>query len=155
MISRRSLLLTAAFAGFARAGRAQAETLPLVTVNKDPNCGCCTAWAEHLRSAGFTTSIVPAADMDAVKNRLGVPSALTSCHTAEVGGYVIEGHVPAAAIVRLLAEKPKARGLAVPDMPVGSPGMEVAGTRPEEYQVLLFGDGAPKVFARYKGAQEL
>ena len=83
------------------------------------------------------------------------PSALTSCHTAEVGGYVIEGHVPAAAIVRLLAEKPKARGLAVPDMPVGSPGMEVAGTQPEEYQVLLFGDGAPKVFARYKGTQEL
>jgi hypothetical protein len=151
MITRRSVLAFAALAGFGCISPASAETLPLVTVNKDPNCGCCSAWADHLRSAGFPVKIVASDDMPAIKSRLGVPDQLASCHTAEVAGYVVEGHVPAGAIIRLLREKPQARGLAVPDMPIGAPGMEVAGSEPQSYDVMLFGIGAPTVFARYKG----
>ena len=93
-------------------------------------------------------------DISRLKARLGVPSDLAACHTAEVSGYVIEGHVPASAVRRFLGEKPKAKGLAVPGMPVGSPGMEVAGTPPEEYDVILFGQ-TRRVYARFKGAVEL
>src|SRR5688500_11120664 len=92
--------------------------LPKVVVNRDPSCGCCGAWVEHLRTVGVTAEVVESSDMNRVKRRLGVPQALAACHTAEVWGYVIEGHVPAAAITRLLADKPRAKGLAVPGMPV-------------------------------------
>jgi hypothetical protein len=126
-----------------------------ITVTKDPSCGCCDAWADHLKANGFAVTIVEDAKINRLKARLGVPSALASCHTAEVDGYVIEGHVPAGAIRRLLAQRPKAKGLAVPGMPIGSPGMEVPGTAPEVYAVMLFGAGGPTVFARYKGADEM
>jgi hypothetical protein len=133
------------------AGSARAQALPRVVVTKDPTCGCCTAWAEHLRGAGFPVEVVETAEINRVKTRLGVPSALASCHTAEVGGYVIEGHVPAAEIRRLLAERPAARGLAVPGMPMGSPGMEMEGMEPDTFEVVLFGPSGRRTFARYRG----
>lgn len=132
---------------------ARAGALPLVTVTKDPSCGCCGAWADHLRGAGYPVRIVETDDLDAVKARLGVPADLASCHTAEVGGYVVEGHVPAAALARLLAERPEATGLAVPGMPAGSPGMEVPGLAPEAYDVILFGPSGQRTFARFLGAR--
>ena len=94
-------------------------------------------------------------ELDALKAKLGVPRALASCHTAQVGGYVIEGHVPAGAIKRLLTEKPKGIGLAVPGMPVGSPGMEVEGAEPDTYDVVLFGAAERRTFARYRGGREI
>ena len=106
-----------------------AATEPLVTVHRDPSCGCCSGWVQHLQKAGFPTKVLDSTDLDAVKTRLGVPDDLAACHTAEVSGYVIEGHVPAAALKRFLADKPNATGLAVPGMPIGSPGME--GGKPE------------------------
>lgn len=126
---------------------------PPVTVHKDPNCGCCGEWIAHLRRAGFSVTAVDTPRMHAVKTRLGVPAELQSCHTAELGSYVIEGHVPADAIDRLLAERPQARGLAVPGMPVGSPGME--GGAPETYEVVLFGPKEQRVFARYRGGDAI
>lgn len=116
-------------------------------VYKDPNCGCCKTWVTLMRNAGFEISARDTADMPAIKQRYKVPEALGSCHTALVGGYVVEGHVPADLITRLLKEKPKVLGLAVPGMPIGSPGME-GGTK-EAYDVLTF-DAAGKttVFAR-------
>ncbi len=134
------------------AAPAAAGTRPTVRVTKDPHCGCCNGWVDHLRAAGFDVEAVDSADLNRVKARLGVPQALASCHTAEVAGYVVEGHVPAGAIERLLAEKPAARGLAVPGMPIGSPGMEVEGAEPDTYEVILFGPSGRSVFARYRGA---
>lgn len=132
--------------------QAHPQALPRVVVTKDPTCGCCTAWAEHLREAGFPVEVVETAEINRVKTRLGVPAALASCHTAEVGGYVVEGHVPAAEIRRLLAERPAARGLAVPGMPMGSPGMEMEGMEPDTFEVVLFGPAGTRTFARYRGA---
>jgi hypothetical protein len=126
-----------------------------IIVSKDPSCGCCAGWVEHLREAGFDAQVRELSDLRSLKGQLGVPSALASCHTAEVDGFVIEGHVPAPAIRRLLAERPPAIGLAVPGMPVGSPGMEVLGTPGEPYEVVLFGPAGHRVFARYQGTQEL
>ncbi|HEX2555887.1 MAG TPA: DUF411 domain-containing protein [Microvirga sp.] len=137
------------------AGSARAQALPRVVVTKDPTCGCCAAWAEHLRGAGFPVEVVETAEIGRVKTRLGVPSALASCHTAEVGGYVVEGHVPAAEIRRLLAERPAARGLAVPGMPMGSPGMEMEGMEPDTYEVVLFGPSGQRRFARYRGTERV
>jgi hypothetical protein len=123
-----------------------------ITVHKDPNCGCCTGWVEHLRAAGFSVDARDTADVARVKQQHGVPPELASCHTAIVGGYVIEGHVPAPAIRRLLAERPDASGLAVPGMPVGSPGME--GGTPQAYAVVLFGPAAKQTpYMRFLGAQ--
>jgi hypothetical protein len=124
---------------------------PTVTVYKSPTCGCCTLWEDHLRASGFEVESVPRTDMGAVKDSLGVPSHLSSCHTAVVGDYVVEGHVPAEHVARMLEEAPAARGLAVPGMPIGSPGMEM-GDRRDPYDVIVFdaaGDGA--VFARVEG----
>lgn len=108
-----------------------------VTVYKSPTCGCCTLWAEHLAEAGFEVREVERAEMIPVKKELGVPLELASCHTAVVGGYVLEGHVPAEDVARLLTERPAVEGLAVPGMPMGSPGME--GPRKDEYRVITFG----------------
>ena len=124
MLSRRRLLALLGVAAFGVGLQASADALPEVVVHRDPSCGCCGAWAEHLRRAGFPVKIVETGDINAIKQRLGVPADLISCHTAEVGGYAVEGHVPAGAIRRLLAERPQAAGLAVPGMPIGSPGME-------------------------------
>lgn len=152
-ISRRGIL-----AGFAAAPIAAfcipvaAQELPRMTVTKDPSCRCCGAWVDHIRAAGFPVEVVESPEVNHLKVRLGVPRNLASCHTAEVGGYVIEGHVPADAIKRIRSEKPQAKGLAVPGMPVGSPGMEVVGVEDDVYDVVLFGPGAERVLARYRGA---
>ena len=130
-------------------------SLPKVSVTKDPSCGCCGKWVDHLKQEGFPTEVTESADVNRLKVRLGVPKPLASCHTAEVEGYVVEGHVPAPAIKRLLAERPEAKGLAVPGMPVGSPGMEVEGMEPETYEVVLFGPSGQRTFARFRGAVEI
>lgn len=122
---------------------------PVVEMHKDPNCGCCTAWAEHLEAEGFEVTQHETRDMRAVKIEHGVSPELASCHTAVVDGYVIEGHVPAADIRRLLGERPDLAGLAVPGMPHGSPGMETG--RQDDYAVLGWrrDDRAPSVFSEY------
>ena len=107
-----------------------------MTVYKDPNCGCCKAWVAHVQKAGFAVTVRDTADMESVKASFGVPAALQSCHTARVGSYTIEGHVPADLIQKLLSERPVARGLTVPGMPVGTPGMEM-GARKDAYDILL------------------
>lgn len=109
-----------------------------VTVYKSPTCGCCSDWVDHMREAGFDVTVEDVADLDAVKREHGVPGPLQSCHTAIVDGYVIEGHVPADLVARLLAERPAdAWGIAVPGMPAGSPGMEQGGSR-DPYDVILY-----------------
>ncbi len=121
-----------------------------VIVYKNAQCGCCKNWVEHLRKAGFEVTAKDVNDLAAIKNKLGVPSALASCHTAIVGQYVVEGHVPAADIKRLLDEKPKVAGIGVPGMPVGSPGMEMPGTPADRYDVVAFAkDGKQRVFASH------
>lgn len=132
------------------ASRAAAATAMIV--HRDPGCGCCENWVAHVRAAGFDATIVNEVNMNTVKTRLGVPDALVSCHTAEIGGYVIEGHVPARAILQLLRERPGAIGLSAPGMPTGSPGME-GGGKAEVYEILLFGGGGTSVYGRYRGAE--
>jgi hypothetical protein len=123
---------------------------PHVTVFKTPTCGCCGKWVEHLESRGFTATVTDVPSTAEHRRRYGVPDQLQSCHTATVGGYTIEGHVPAADIHRLLKTRPKAKGLAVPGMPLGSPGMEAA--RRDAYSVLLFSsDGRISEFQKYPG----
>lgn len=131
-----------------------ASPLPAMKISKDPTCGCCTGWAEHIRAAGFPVQVAETSAINRVKAQLGVPSALYACHTAEVGGYVIEGHVPAAAIKRLLAERPTVKGLAVPGMPAGSPGMETDDPA-EPFDVIAFGATGQSRFARFKGANPI
>ena len=123
---------------------------PVITVYKDPSCGCCTKWIEHLRGAGLHPVVHDRSDMDALKDSLGVPAALRSCHTAVAGRYVIEGHVPAADVKRLVAAAPKGIvGIAAPGMPAGSPGMEVPG-RADRYDVIAFAaDGTTKLYAHH------
>lgn len=118
---------------------------------KDPNCGCCKDWIAHLEKNGFATTVIEQGN-SAARARLGMPQKFGSCHTALVQGYVIEGHVPVADIQRLLKEKPKALGLSVPGMPIGSPGMDgpAYGGRRDAYQVLLIQrDGSNTVFNTY------
>lgn len=121
---------------------------PRLEVLKSPYCGCCGAWVEHMVANGFEAVVSNIEDLTPIKDRHGVPAELRSCHTALIDGYVIEGHVPAAEVRRLLAERPAATGLAVPGMPLGSPGMEMGETR-DPYAVILFGPAGTKVFARY------
>jgi hypothetical protein len=149
---RETLRLFGAAATFAVVPCSFAEALPMVTISRDPNCSCCTGWAEHVRAAGFPVTIVAATDLKAIKTRLGVPEDLGGCHTAEVGGYVLEGHGPASAIQRLLRERPKATGLAVPGMPAGSPGM---GGTPETFEVTLFRPNERQSYGRYRGPDRL
>ncbi len=151
--NRRSVLSVLGSAVALAAAPSIALAKPTMTVWKDPHCGCCGLWVEHLRRAGLQVTATDSSDMRAVKSRLGVPGALASCHTAEIGGFVIEGHVPASAIARLLKERPIGRGLAVPGMPIGSPGME--GGTPEKYDVILFGQGRQSVFESYIGTDRV
>ena len=121
----------------------------VINVVKSPSCGCCSKWVDHLRQAGHEVHVTDTDDVSSTAKRLGVPDDLRSCHSASVGKYALEGHVPAADIARLLKEKPIAAGLAVPGMVAGSPGMEVSGQHPP-YQTILFNrDGKRKVFARH------
>ena len=122
-----------------------------VEVYKSPTCGCCSKWVDHLREHKFTVRTTDTDQVDAVKNKHGVPTAARSCHTALVAGYVIEGHVPAADLQRLLKERPAIVGLAVAGMPVGSPGMEVSGRPADPYDVLSFDkNGRTAVFSRHR-----
>ena len=150
MISRRTLLARGAAAAFAATAvpallRAAAGTAMMVY--KDPNCGCCEKWVGIMKTSGFDVSVENTSAMAAIKRRYGVGDDLASCHTALVGGYVIEGHVPADLIRKMLKEKPKVKGLAVPGMVVGSPGME--GSPKQAYDVVTF-DAAGKttIYAR-------
>ena len=123
---------------------------PAVEVYKDPSCGCCSKWIDHLRSHGFTAKVIDTDKIDEIKTSRGVPQKARSCHTAIVGGYVVEGHVPAADIQRLLKERPAVVGIAVPGMPIGSPGMEVPGTKAQAFDVIAFSkDGSTRVFASH------
>lgn len=138
-----SLLLTLPLlSGAALAGE------PTIAVYKSPTCGCCGKWIEHLEENGFDVEPIDITDVRLVKSTAGITPEQASCHTARVGDYVIEGHVPASDIRRLLAEQPKARGLTVPGMPHGSPGMDAPN--PQHYKVLLIGeDGSNSVFAEH------
>ncbi len=130
------------------AAAAFAQGAPKVEVYKNANCGCCGAWVEHMRESGFQVASHDVADVTVERKKLGMPDRLGSCHSAKIGGYVIEGHVPAADIRRLLKEKPSAIGLAVPGMVPGSPGME--SPKPMSYDTLLVArDGTTTVFARH------
>ncbi len=153
-LSRRQLLLAGAATLTLHAVPAVAATPPTIHVVKDPTCGCCTAWIDILRAAGFTvtTEDRAAADLARFKQDSGIPPGLTSCHTGMVDGYILEGHIPVDDIRRLLAERPDAIGLAVPGMPYGSPGMGPENDR-EAFDVILIGrDGMASLFTRYEAA---
>ena len=122
----------------------------VIQVYKAPTCGCCGEWIEHLREHGFTVEVIDQPNMMAVKSELGLPGELASCHTARIAGYLVEGHVPAEDIKRLLEERPQVAGLAVPGMPIGSPGMEVEGRPADAYDVVAFeASGQTSVWASY------
>jgi hypothetical protein len=147
--------------GTAESAKAAKEVTPAVTsepaksgseivMYKSPTCGCCGSWAEHLRDAGFTVKEIKREDMDAIKSQYGVPDKLASCHTAMIDGYIIEGHVPAVDVKRLLKERPNIAGLTAPGMPMKSPGMQDKGQKPEGYDVLAFDkNGKATVFSHY------
>lgn len=153
IVGRRSVLAGAALLLIAHL---PAAAKPLFAeVWKDPNCGCCKDWVAHLEAGGFKVKVNDTGN-DAIRARLGVDRKFGSCHTALIGGYVIEGHVPARDIQRLLREKPAALGLAVPGMPVGSPGMdgEAYGSRKDPYNVMLLAkDGGATIYQRYDGSK--
>jgi hypothetical protein len=130
------------------AGSAAASAAEIVDVYKSPNCGCCGKWIDHMKDAGFEVRTHNVMDVPLARKTLGMPVRFGSCHTAKVGGYVVEGHVPAADVQRLLKEKPRAVGIAVPSMPPGSPGMESA--KPVPYNTLLVqAGGEATVFAKH------
>jgi len=155
MISRRDFVAQAAGLAVASIGAARALARPAapptaITVYKSASCECCAKWVDHLRANGFAPAVHDEADMDAIKHEMGVPPAVRSCHTALLGRYVVEGHVPAGDLRRLLAERPAVAGLAAPGMPKSGPGMAVPGDDPEPYEVLSFArDGKTAVFARH------
>ena len=124
----------------------------VLKVYKSPSCGCCGAWVSHMRSAGCRVVTADITDLRPIKKKFGVVPELRSCHTAVIDGYVIEGHVPAREVMRLLTDRPKAIGLAVPGMPIGSPGMEQGGRR-DPFQVILFSSTHRSVFAEYPSQQ--
>lgn len=142
----RTLILTLAVALVASvAPTAQVKTP--ITVYKTPTCGCCGKWVDHMRQNGFNPTVNDLPNLAAVKQSAGVPGNLQSCHTSTIEGYAIEGHVPADVVRQLLKEKPKVAGIAVPGMPIGSPGMEQPG-RTDKYNIVAFGkDGTQKVYA--------
>ena len=150
-MKRRTILAAAAgLSTLAVLPTRAASSWPAIDVFKSATCGCCKAWVEHLKAAGFDVRVTDVDDTTAARKRLGMPDAFGSCHTGSVGGYALEGHVPAADIQRLLKERPKVRGIAVAGMPLGSPGMEAE--RSQAYNVVLF-DAAGKstIYHRYPG----
>lgn len=153
-VNRRTFLRGAAVTGAAfvtGSAAAQRGGRTGMVMHRSPGCGCCLGWVSHARRAGFTVEVRDNPDMAAVKRRLGVPARLASCHTIEVGGYVVEGHVPLADVQRLLRERPAGvRGIAVPGMPMGSPGMEVPGGERQAFETLAFdARGTWRTFARH------
>ncbi len=145
-----ALAVAAATAFGIVAAQQQRPGAPLLEVFKTPTCGCCSQWVEHMRANGFTVRTTDLNDLTEIKRSRGVPDQVQSCHTAVVNGYVVEGHVPAADVHRLLKEKPAVAGIAVGGMPVGSPGMEVPGTKAQPFNVMSFDkSGAIRVFAKH------
>jgi hypothetical protein len=136
LLSLAMLALVVVVPACTRTGNAASP--PVVTMYSSPTCGCCGLWAKHLEENGFTVKSVKRADISAVRQKQGVPGRMASCHTAVVDGYVVEGHVPADAIRRLLTERPDVRGIAVPGMPLGSPGMEQPSGRVDPYSIFTF-----------------
>ena len=156
MTTRRTFMTQAAGLALATIGGRRLWALPAlapgtaITVYKSASCGCCAKWVDHLKANGFTPAVHDDENMDAIKDEMGVPAGVRSCHTALLGRYLVEGHVPAADLRRLLAEKPAVAGLAAPGMPGGSPGMAVPGAPHEPFEVLAFTrDGKTTVFARH------
>ncbi|MDQ3418434.1 MAG: DUF411 domain-containing protein [Acidobacteriota bacterium] len=155
MTFKRSLamVITAACLGAVPLAQTKPSAGPALSVFKTPTCGCCSKWVDHMKQAGFEVTVtdMPKASLDNVKTKHNVPAAVHSCHTAIVEGYAIEGHVPATEVKRLLKEKQKVTGIAVPGMPIGSPGMESPGITAHPYDVLSFdAQGKTKVFATIK-----
>lgn len=147
-MKRRTLLQATLMAALPMPLLAGTRAAPVVEVYKSEGCGCCEGWIEHLKAHGFAVKAQDVGDTGAYRRKFGMPDALGSCHTGRVQGYALEGHVPATEIKRLLAERPKARGLAVPSMPLGSPGME--GPRKDPFDVFLVGaDGSASVYRHY------
>ncbi|HEX2249502.1 MAG TPA: DUF411 domain-containing protein [Gemmatimonadales bacterium] len=151
MVSRRKFV--AGVAGLVvlsgRSQRLAALTAVPITIYKSRTCGCCAKWVDHVRENGFRTTVHDEEEMDRLKDQWKVPAPVRSCHTAKVGGYLIEGHVPAVDIHRLLTERPKVAGLAVPGMPAGTPGMAEPGQE-GDYEVLAFQfDGSTSHFASH------
>jgi hypothetical protein len=158
MIDRRSFVIRVA--GLVAAGAAGRQLTAQVagsspkptpiTIYKSSSCECCAKWVTHVRDNGFEPTVRDEEDMDAIKAQLGVPEGVRSCHTALVGKYLIEGHVPASDIQRLVGQKPRVTGLAVPGMPTGTPGMAPPGAKIAGFEVVTFQlDGTTKTFARY------
>jgi hypothetical protein len=153
--TRRGFMVAGAFSALALPVLAATEAKgPLIEVWKTPTCGCCKEWVSHLERAGFKTTVHDVEDTSAIRAKKGIPLALASCHTGEVAGYALEGHVPASEIKRLLAERPQAVGLAVAGMPMGSPGMEgppgAAQPQPRFDVLLVSKQGAPTVYRAYR-----
>lgn len=146
MTINKSLRLAIAAGALVLGSAANAAAL---TVYKSASCGCCGKWVEHVQKHGFTVNVVNVDDMRAVKAKAGISDEHASCHTSMVGGYVVEGHVPAADIKKLLAQKPKAKGIAVAGMPMGAPGMEHGDHRQPYQTVLLKADGSTAVFNQH------
>ena len=150
MTAKILLWILLASASFGALAQPQNPAGSEVMVYKRANCSCCMKWVKHLEKAGFSVQARNVHDLKLVRERVGIPEQLAACHTAEVGGYFVEGHVPAEDIKRLLRERPAAKGLAVPGMPAGSPGMEVPSGKAKPYDVLLVpSDGKPSVFAHH------
>ena len=142
------LLIFAGFA-FSACTPGNSQPLPEMVVYKTPTCGCCKLWVEHMEEAGFTVKTTDLSDLSEIKERFGVAQNLRSCHTAVVDGYVVEGHVPADIVERMLRDKPDIAGIAVPGMPIGSPGMEVEGRPAQRYNVIAFDKaGVNSVYAQ-------
>ena len=141
-VARRSVLILALAIGLAWAGNvwmaAQSPAKPQMTVYKSSTCGCCSNWVEHMRKNGFEVKAIDVDDIDKVKRERGVPESAASCHTAVVNGYLVEGHVPADAVLKILKDKPAIAGIAVPGMPMGAPGMEVPSGQKDAYSIVSF-----------------
>ena len=151
-LTRRSTLGLLGVVAFPSIAFAQSSNEGTITIYKDPSCSCCGNWARYMQAAGFATVVEETTDVGSLKSRLGVPDDLASCHTAVIADYVIEGHVPANALRRLLVEKPSATGLAVPGMPAGAPGM---GGSNEVYEVVLFGPATRSTYMRFVGDRQV
>jgi len=148
--NRRLLLGAIVLVGMTGTACAQARPSRNLTVFKTPTCACCDAWIRHMRDAGFSTTITILPSLQSVRSSRGMPVTLASCHTGLIDGYLVEGHVPAQDVIRLLAERPAAIGLAVPAMPLGSPGMETPQGHREPYDTLLvLRSGTTRVFVRH------
>jgi hypothetical protein len=152
---RRALIGSAALTLLALARTATAEPVQ-IAVTKGTGCECCDGWAKRLRASGYTVAVTETDDLEAVKTKLAIPEDLRTCHTGQMGENLLEGHVPVVAVAFLLREKPEGMiGLAVPGMPVGSPGMEVKGAKPDEYPVILFGPAGRRVWGKFRGTSQI